>query len=345
MPFWALTVCAFLVWQICACNASIAANVCNTTSKTCCIWNDTNIADVLDVIDATGWTLLVDACGRQTPVAASTPLACTLEQTLLPSVSIQGGYITTANTAIRSMQSASSVSVSVALTEDAYSSVNEYPCTSFFVQAPNVSIEFFSFTITGCVSVLAQTRAISGLPPSDIWMYATPIIAQDKDNNLALMHLSHLTLLGGGDAVARILPDSPDDIINIDGAQFYNVVGTVNTSSPITHTDAIAFAVVIGPANGVVTLSQTAAIGFGGDIVGVPVLGQWLGVQTGVSPPSCKPTGCPQCGHCAPPHPDTAATTAIAILATLFSGAIPVYCVYLIVARIQKLETQKAKNA
>lgn len=344
MPFWVLAVCAFLTWQICTCHASTPASVCNTTSKTCCIWNDTNIADVLDVIDATGWTLLVDACGRQTPVAASTPLTGTCTATPVD-VSIQGGYITTANTAVRSMQSASNVRVSVVLTEDAYSPANEYPCTSFFVQAPNVSIEFFSFTITGCVSVLAQTRAIGGLPPSDIWMYATPIIAQDKDNNLALMHLSQLTLLGGGDAVARILPDSPDDIINIDGAQFYNVVGKVNTSSPITHTDTVAFAVVIGPANGAVTLSQTAAIGFGGDIVGVQVLGQWLGVQTGVSPPSCKPTGCPQCGHCAPPHPDTAATTAIAILATLFACAIPVYCAYLVIDRIRKLETQKTKSA
>jgi hypothetical protein len=340
MSFFGLVLVLF--WITRSTFGTSVANVCNITSRTCCIWNNTDISEILDSIDASGWTLLVDACGRNEPsTLASTPLPCLTQP--VP-VSIVGAYITTSNTAVRSMQWASGTSALVTLTASDYTSINTYPCTSFIVQAPNVSIEFFTFDIYGCVSIMSQIRAIGGLASIDIWMYATPIIAIDRSNDLSLMHMTQLSLTNGGDAVVRILPYKSADTVNIDGAQFYNVTGRLNTSSPINYSGAAAFGVITGPASGNVVAYDTKAISFGGSVTGMPVLGPWLGIQIGVSPPSCKASNCPSCPNCKPPHPDTASTTALIILGVLFSSSIPIYCVYLILGRIHKLETQKPKT-
>ena len=321
------------------------------TSRVCCVWNDTDISEILDAIDSSGWTLLVDACGRNTPPnAPMTPLPMCLDQLDAPlpraPLFLGTGYITSANTAVRSMQRHNPRAQIVVPAQTATADIN-YPCAAFVVQAPNVSIEFFDFDISACVSIQVQMRALGGVSSADIWARATPIIAQDTSNDLRLLHLSELTLAQGGDAVARILPHSADATVNVDGAQFVNVVGANNASRPVRPPGSAdnVFAVLIAPASGTVTATGTFVLGFGGELVisgsSTSTLGQWLGVQVGVQPPSCTPKEPQNCPVCKEPHPDTATSAAIYVLTALTLSGIIAYLVYVIFERVARLEKGK----
>lgn len=335
------------------CIAGIA-DVCNSETKTCCVWNDTDIADILDSISS-GWTLLVDPCGRKEAdapngainVPDTTNAACQNAGT--NAMHMSDVYITAANTAIRSMRGQANP-VPVKLDWWDYASEVDYSCSAFIVQAPQVTIEYFVFDISGCVTTKVQDMILGGKNTVDVWSSATPIVARDKQNDFRQTHFSYLTLSSGGDAVARFIPHNEGDTINMDGSQFSNIVGKSNVSSPVVPKESIAnngdvFGIILGVAEGIVTLSGgTKAVGFGGPVVGVPVLGQWLGIQPKVSPPTCVPSACPKAPACPPVHPESESTVAIAVIGIFVATTVVIYLLYVIFDRIGKLDAETSKN-
>ncbi|NBO57019.1 MAG: hypothetical protein EBU84_21045 [Actinobacteria bacterium] len=231
-----------------------------------------------------------------------------------------------------------------------YASETDYSCSAFIVQAPQVSIEYFTFDISGCVNTKVQDIILGEKNTVDVWSSATPIIARDKQNDFRQTHLSSLTLIAGGDAIARFIPYNEGDTINMDGSQFASIVGKSNSSSPVAPKGSISnnndfFGVILGVAEGTVTLSGgTKAVGFGGPVVGVPVLGQWLGIQPKVSPPTCVPSACPKAPACPPVHPESESTVAIAVIGIFVATTVVIYLLYVIFDRIGKLDAETSKN-
>ena len=315
--------------------AAIPSDYCNTTSRTCYVYG--NAGGSLDVllgsITVPGWTFIVDPCNR----ICSGP-ACKGPNTVLCTAAAQAQpviVVTAPNTAIRSMLD--TVPVTIAQTSAMYetTSSSDYPCTAFYVAAENVTIENYTFDLTECVTSMLQIRALNDLPTADIWLYATPIVGQAA--SLAGMHLSDLELTGGGDAVARLISADPTQILGLDGAQFYNVHGLYNASSPIIPLPNTGFGVIMSSASGSITVVSTYIASFGGPAaVGVMSLGSWLGAPVTTA---CHTQVAPHVDpeHCSKRPPDPAITVALLVVCVPFVLGIIAYAIFCIVDELKKV--------
>ena len=317
--------------------AAIPSDYCNTTLRTCYVYGNTGGS--LDVLMASitvpGWTFIVDPCRRicsGSGCKSPTTTACT---GAAPAQAQSVIVVTAPNTAIRSMLDDTPVVIEQTSAMYESTSLSDYPCTAFYVAAENVTIENYTFDLTECVTSMLQMRALNDLPTADVWLYATPVVGQAA--SLAGIHLSDLELTGGGDAVARLISADPVQILGLDGAQFYNVIGMYNTSSPIIPLPNTGFGVVVSSASGSITVVGTHVAGFGGPAaIGVISLGSWLGAPVTTA---CRTQVAPHVDpeHCSKRPPDPAITIALLVVCVPFVVGIIAYGIFCIVDELKKV--------
>jgi hypothetical protein len=249
----------------------------------------------------------------------------------------QAVLLATPNTAVRSMLPSTAVSIEQTSTLFASTLNTDYPCAAFFIVAENVTIENYTFDLTDCVTSLLRTRSLNSLPTADIWLYATPVVG--IADSLAGIHLTSLTLTGGGDAVARLLSFSSGTVLNLDNAQFYNIVGNVNTSSPLISRETDSpFGIITSSASGNITRLNAHVASFGGPAaVGVNALGSWLGAPAStVCVTPVKPHVDPE--HCSKRAPDPAITIVIIVTAVVVLTIVVLRLVVYVYEEVKKVK-------
>lgn len=231
-----------------------------------------SLTDIISYISPAGWTihvaLCVDLCSDATcrvpPTSCGTyPAGGT--------VHIDTTYIDVPNLVIRQAPAAGTAGAPIAvitMDDDTYASEaanNEsYPCSPFIVTTHNVSIIGFKFATEACVANVPAFIQISGLPPSIFWLMTTPVIVMADVAPLTrldtLSWSNTASQTSRGDAIVRIIPSTPDTVIDLNGSVFTGITGRVDTASPVSKltpsgTSNAVPALLIAPYSGIIVVN------------------------------------------------------------------------------------------
>lgn len=206
-----------------------------------------------------------------------------------------------------------------------------YPCSPFIVTTHNVSIIGFKFATEACVANVQAFIQISGLPPSIFWLMTTPVIVLADVAPLTrldtLSWSSTASQTSRGDAIVRIIPSTPDAVVNLNGSVFTGITGRVDTASPISKltlsgTSNAVPALLIAPYSGTIVVNaNTRFLTLRTDTVDNSV-GAWMGSSRAMTGLVAKE--CPVCKTAEQLHKTNmiyvyvaAAVTGVAIIAVI----------------------------
>ncbi len=274
------------------------------TTSSCVYWpnNDVNVqthpslTDIISYISPAGWTIFIADCTGTCTACSVPPTSCTGSADVMVTTT----YVDVPNLVIR--PAPASVGrfrlVMDGTTWASEAANNEsYPCSPFVITTHNVTIRDFTFTTAACVAEIPGFLSIAGMAPSLLWLMTTPVIV--LADVAPLTHLKNLAWVSltsvnsRGDAIARIVPNTPGVTIDLNGSIFEGLSGRVDLDSPVarssTGTSNIAPALLISVHSGTITVSSTRYMVMRTDSLTYSV-GAWMGstrAMSGALVPDC----------------------------------------------------------